>query len=296
MEALGNFLKTALYRVIFVLIVGIPAVELLALTFFDNGIIIQKIDNETLTGKVKITFDKFALKPWNSIPGTINVQNQENSANESSLFVEIPNADIRVYSDPQMEIKNNNIIQLGNFKFTFRDLSTAGWLFYLTIAWILGEIFCFLGETLIGCIFFDYKPFNLENVEKVSPQYNDNANDNAYITSTDFIKASQNATVMEISEIHFVLSRVFSGLVFVVLLLLALIFKWIGLPIIISIIIIFIIIFICIKICGGEVVEKIKCLLCCVFTIPILYRAHANRLLKAAAQNNREGQGVDRRG
>jgi hypothetical protein len=40
MDTLGAFLKTALYRVIFVLIVGIPAVELLFLYFFGDGFVI----------------------------------------------------------------------------------------------------------------------------------------------------------------------------------------------------------------------------------------------------------------
>jgi len=38
MDALGNFLKIALYRVIAVLIVGIPAVEIF---FFNNGFAID---------------------------------------------------------------------------------------------------------------------------------------------------------------------------------------------------------------------------------------------------------------
>jgi hypothetical protein len=45
---LGAFLKTAFYRVIFVLIVGIPAVELFSWTFFENGRVIQKVESDLL--------------------------------------------------------------------------------------------------------------------------------------------------------------------------------------------------------------------------------------------------------
>ncbi len=43
MDALGDFLKTALYRVIFVLIVGIPAVERFSYVFFVNGFVVRFI-------------------------------------------------------------------------------------------------------------------------------------------------------------------------------------------------------------------------------------------------------------
>jgi hypothetical protein len=49
---LGAFLKTAFYRVIFVLIVGIPAVELFSWTFFENGRVIQKVESKTIQAKI----------------------------------------------------------------------------------------------------------------------------------------------------------------------------------------------------------------------------------------------------
>ncbi len=45
MDTLGDFLKTALYRVIFVLIVGIPAVELFCYYFFSNYLLLYSSFN-----------------------------------------------------------------------------------------------------------------------------------------------------------------------------------------------------------------------------------------------------------
>ena len=61
-KKLCSFLKTSLYRVVFVLIVSIPAVELFSYTFFDDGFAIHFISsysNETLTGKAKLTIWRY---------------------------------------------------------------------------------------------------------------------------------------------------------------------------------------------------------------------------------------------
>jgi len=56
MDAIGSFLKTALYRVIFVLIVGIPAVEVFSFALFGDGVLIQKVDEKTIPASVKKNF------------------------------------------------------------------------------------------------------------------------------------------------------------------------------------------------------------------------------------------------
>jgi hypothetical protein len=102
-----------------------------------------------------------------------------------------------------------------------------------------------LGETLIGIFVFKYNPFSETYVEKVKPTWdfltnlfpNENCNSESgnnreNICVDDFIKASQgnNALAMEISEVHFVLSRVFSGLLALSLFLLGIIFFFKYLP------------------------------------------------------------------
>jgi hypothetical protein len=144
-------------------------VELFSYAFFTNGIVIQKVETGTIPAKVKWQLNNFHPDMGSKLPGTIEVPSEYFSHEKGNLTVEIPKADINFQYDPRIEIKNSEIIQIGDFKFTFRDLPTVGWIFYLTIALVLGEILCFLGETLIGMLFFDYRPFDIYRVEKVSP-------------------------------------------------------------------------------------------------------------------------------
>ena len=162
MDALGNFLKIALYRVIAVLIVGIPAVEIFSHIFLGNGIVIQQVDNETIPAKVKFNIQNPDVNWYNiQLPGNFYFSPPKNG----KLSIEIPIADIRI-NDPSVEIHNSNILQIGRDSFKFNELPTVGWVFYIIIAWILGEILCFLGKTLIGFSFFDFRPFDLRIVEK----------------------------------------------------------------------------------------------------------------------------------
>jgi len=420
MDALGNFLKIALYRVIAVLIVGIPAVELFSHIFLGNGIVIKQVDNETIPAKVKWQLDNFQVSVGSKIPGTIEISNEDFSKQKGKLILEIPKANINFQYDPQIKIQHSNTSQIGNTKFKFNNLPTAGWVFYLTIAWILGEILCFLGETLIGFSLFDFKPFDLRIVEKTTPSIGKcvncnnyrnlqnvdnllhqlgetikgeinnknfrgneslrsntvkdilnslNSNENLkrilnklkldieliheklknyldkelkdkcfnhqncenptdmnkfikkfeevffeqilclpkYITTQDFLKASNNTTIMEISEVHFVLSRIFSGLFALIWILdCALVGVIIGEKIWVKIgAIIGIITEIIALIILAVIERKIKPVSAAVigvgaiigtitFVIPLLiaiiYRAHANKLLKAAAQEGSESE------
>ncbi|RTZ59709.1 MAG: hypothetical protein DSZ31_03470, partial [Gammaproteobacteria bacterium] len=170
---IGAFLKIALYRVIFVLIVGIPAVEVFSFLFFGNGIVIQKVTDETINGSVKLRFDEIYLGGnWSFIPGNFTFYGTGTRTNQSyPLEIEVPKADIQV-KDPLLVVKNPEIIELGKFKFTIRNFSTIGWIFYLIIAWILGEVLSFLGESLIGLVFFGWNPFsNKDMLEKVLPSF-----------------------------------------------------------------------------------------------------------------------------
>ncbi len=291
MDTLEAFLKTALYRVVFVLIVGIPAVEVFSHAFFSNGIVIQKIDNETIPAKITWRLNGFQPDMESKIPGTLEIPTEYFPHQKGILTIEIPEADLQFQYDPELVIQNKDIIQVGNSKFTFRDLSTMGWVFYLTIAWILGEILCFLGETLIGAVFFDYKPFHPYRVERVNPFLS-----STWIQIKDFIKASQrdNALALEISEVHFVLSRVFSGLIFLVPFFIYVLLNILNLPVwlLIGLYILLIVVNLILlgKFCSllQNVEKKLLCivLLFLPTSIVILYRTHANRLLKAAADNN----------
>jgi hypothetical protein len=277
-------------------------VELFSYAFFTNGIIIQKLETETIPAKVKWQTENLQVENG-QIPGTIYFPSQK-----GKLTVEIPNADIQLQYDPIMEIHNSEIIQIGDFKFTFRDLSTAGWIFYLTIAWILGEILCFLGEILIGILIFGYKPFHPFKVEKVSPFPS-----SSWIRTRDFIKTSQgnNALAMEISEVHFVLSRVFSGLIILfpmvicpknwvifgelTLLFLILLFvsilseKVLKLAFVILGVAILGFCVLCLIVLNFNMFLHltIGVLLLLSFFVSIFYRTHANRLLKAASREER---------
>ena len=145
MDAIGSFLKTALYRVIFVLIVGIPAVEVFSFVLFGNGVLIQKVDSEdkTIPASVKLRFDKVELRSsTNTIPGKVTISDQGSRGNNTyPVEINIPNADIRLFKDDAtLQVEDGNVIDLNGFSFKIRELPTSGWILYLTIAWVLGEI------------------------------------------------------------------------------------------------------------------------------------------------------------
>jgi hypothetical protein len=100
MDTLGAFLKTALYRVIFVLIVGIPAVELFSYAFFGDSFaihIISDYSNETLTGKIKLNLDHINVNNSSSVPGKATIDSTKlghSDKNYSGVQIEIPTADI----------------------------------------------------------------------------------------------------------------------------------------------------------------------------------------------------------
>jgi len=208
---IGAFLKIALYRVIFVLIVGIPAVEVFSFLLFDNGIVIQKVTDETINGSVKLRFNEINLgNSGHFIPGNFYFNGTGTRTNQNyPLEIEVPKADIQV-KDPLLVVKNPEIIELGKFKFTIRNLSTIGWIFYLIIAWILGEVLSFLGDLFIGYYFFRWNPFREDqNLEKITP------NTWRSISIKYFLTLASNEggrLILEMSEVHFVISRVFGGI------------------------------------------------------------------------------------
>jgi hypothetical protein len=193
---LGAFLKTALYRVIFVLIVGIPAVETFSFLFSDNGILIQKVEDN------KIPFDGSLKIGKNN--STLELKPVEIQA---SKVYYLPVEREVSFSNATIVLNNPKIYHLGSFKFTINDLSTTAWVLYLGLAWVLGEILCFLGGDLfIGFIFFNWEALSDQNLlEKITPF------SSHYILVSDFSKL-RSETILEISEIHFVISRIFAGI------------------------------------------------------------------------------------
>ena len=217
MDAIGSFLKTALYRVIFVLIVGIPAVEVFSFALFGNGVLIQAVDseNKTIPASVKLRFDNLSFKVpysgYGSVPGKMGISDQGSRGNNTyPVEINIPNADVRLFKDEAtLQVEDRNVIDLNGFSFKIRELHTSGWILYLTIAWVLGEILCFLGEFIIG-LSFKWKFLSCSLLlEKVCPK-----NGAPYLRFRHF---NVNEKVVEISEVHFVLGRVFAGMAFLLL-------------------------------------------------------------------------------
>ena len=145
--------------------------------FFGNGVLIQKVDGETIPASVKLRFDNLSFKVpylgYGSVPGKMGISNQGSRGNNTyPVEINIPNADVRLFKDDAtLQVKDGNVIDLKEFRFKIRELPTSGWILYLTIAWVLGKILCFLGESIIGLALFDWKPFECRDgkIEKVCP-------------------------------------------------------------------------------------------------------------------------------
>jgi len=171
MDALGSFLKTALYRVIFVLIVGIPAVEVFSFALFDNGIMIKKIDSNypSLNSKVIILAQPDKKHPGITEIPTTNTTSFKNGIALSNIAI-ISNAETRIDEDPRLLILPPNTFKIDGNLFSIQPITGSALMLYLIVAFILGEILCFLGELFIG-LFFDWKPFRVDDrIEKIAPQ------------------------------------------------------------------------------------------------------------------------------
>jgi len=104
---------------------------------------------------------------------------------------------------------------LHGFSYTFSNIykfsTLIGNVLVLSIFFIIGEFLSSLGEITIGFFFECYIPFNkinkLEKLEKLSPYLKEK------LTYIDFINAfKQENTIVEISEVHYTMSRLFAGL------------------------------------------------------------------------------------
>jgi hypothetical protein len=130
---LGAFLKTALYRVIFVLIVGIPAVETFSFLFFDNGILIQKVEDNKIPfdGSLKIAKNNstLELKPIEIQSSKVYYLPAEREVSFSNATIALNNPSIF-----ELNISTNSLAYKLGFKqsiiFTLKNLTTAGWVLY----------------------------------------------------------------------------------------------------------------------------------------------------------------------
>lgn len=162
---------------------------------------------------------------------------------------------------------------------------------------IIGEVFCMCGELIVN-FFFDYHPFhkilpdksnNNSNIERVTPF------DDKFITFRHFDKIYNS---MEISEVHFVLSRMFAGLMVIFLC------KEICVPFafFLPLILVFIQIIVSkTKDCYVDccIYLSLKILISCLLIFisqfafffllsSIYYRSHANKLLYLSEEKNNE--------
>jgi hypothetical protein len=331
MDSLSSFLKTALYRVIFVLIVGVPAVEVLSFAVFGNGMLLNVVNsvnstpanstciNTELHLKLKDVRFKNSSHSHEYPPGQLYIS--PNSVKEMNIFIR--NASIKVYEDSILKIENLNLLKVKLNKerkllLCFRDFPTAGWLFYLLLAFIIGEMLCFVGESIIGVFMFGWNPFSSDKELELVTPCNGKKPDISHIRNAANINS-----VFEMSEIHYVMSRVFAGLGIVLLMVFLTAKKsWSEWPMVL----VFIFVIICFAIsktsneetCCGNICKKVKdvaekalfkCPPCCrllliivilwlslllllqrhellgsfsiflTFLISVVYRSHANRLL-----------------
>ncbi|GEM_PF-2132927 len=172
MDALGSFLKTALYRVIFVLIVGIPAVEVFSFALFDNGIMIKKIDSNhpSLNSKVIILAQPDKKHPGITEIPTTNTTSFKNGIALTKIAI-ISNAETRIDEDPRLLVLPPNTFKIDGNLFSIQSITGSALMLYFIAAFILGEVLCFAGEIIIGLFFFDWRPFSSDNrIEKVVPQ------------------------------------------------------------------------------------------------------------------------------
>ncbi len=95
--------------------------------------------------------------------------------------------------------------------FNEKDLLSF-WYLCVPLFWIVGEVFCMLGEMMINP-FFDYHPFHEE--EPISNRDTKDAKvEKIYPCSDQYIyfRYFDRDSALEFSEVHFVLSRMFAGL------------------------------------------------------------------------------------
>jgi hypothetical protein len=125
---LGAFLKTALYRVIFVLIVGIPAMETFSFLLFGNGILIQEVKdkNPSFEGSAKLSFDQITFSNKNA--SQIKATCIENKICCSyPLELNLHKTKIKFsQTNSAISLNNSDVFEIGKIKFTLRDLSTTG--------------------------------------------------------------------------------------------------------------------------------------------------------------------------
>jgi len=115
-----------------------------------------------------------------------------------------------------------NVATIGNYKICINEFlinHKIALLIYLTFSWIAGMLAAFIAEIFVFSLPFSMNLFNRERIENVSPyedgngngngNENENGNENFYIKFNHF---NLTESLVEFSEINYVLSNFFASL------------------------------------------------------------------------------------
>jgi len=268
---LGSFFKFPFYRLFFSLVVGIIALESLVLSWNFK----HSTPNSSVIDGVLLRIEK-PTEPYNiptlsTIEIPFKVIRIMNTRNHQTAIVFRPVNKIRetknppkiifrtgayLKGDPTIEIKAipDLIIDKTWIIFKIKTWNLYSLVIYLMLAALVGELLCSVGDILLG-ILFCFNPLSCSPyIEKCSP------------FNKSLIRISEvkdlSKEFLEFSELHFILSRTFSGLVILSFLLILQLFSEIR-----------------------ESILPTTILLLALTLIAIIYRIQANRIIKQGSKN-----------
>ena len=188
------------------MVIGIIALEGLILTYNSK----YESENQAVLDGILIKIQE--KQPLIPHLGKSHSQKQEDNAQKYNLKNKVNN---------KQDLENIKL-EIGNYTIYIKFNSWSGYVFfiYCLFATLVGEIFCSIADIIFGCI-FGYNPFSCkDSLEDCLPWKENSENSeesskevNTKIKISDLKKLDE--TILEFSEMHFVLSRNMAGLALV---------------------------------------------------------------------------------
>ena len=221
------------YRIFFSVVVGIIALEGFVLSYNQkqkennkklqviDGVLIRVIKSDStkdlpLPGQIEIPFTIESFRGNNNqsaefninFPGSFDSEKTNNSSFSKSVIPKIKfTGGFAIESDPILVLENKPDIVIGShwLFLKFKNWNIAAFVIYLILTTLIGEILCTIGELTVGILFLNFNPFNCKNeIEKCSIRSDSN------IGLHHLLGAEEKQ--LEFSELHYILSRLYSGL------------------------------------------------------------------------------------